>query len=303
MIRAEPFRHREIPGIVDVDRDRVRAGAKSVALRIAPPVARLVAERDRLRATRDSLTDRLRAANATIAGLNEDKRELNTELARARAGDLSRFDTLQYLFVITYGRSGSTLLQGILNSIPGYLIRGENRDALYHLGTGHRALDEARKHHDKAVAPWDSWYGIGGYEPEVALQMLRTTVLTTLLKPEADTRVIGYKEIRWWHHDWAAHLRFLQAAFPGARFVINTRSHEKVSQSKWWADVPDALGALAAYEEQLDRMEKVLGESVYRLHFDDYLADPGLLEGFFDWLGEPFDRAAVEAVMAIRHSS
>ena len=31
---------------------------------------------------------------------------------------------------MTYGRSGSTLVQGLLNSIPGYLIRGENSAAL-----------------------------------------------------------------------------------------------------------------------------------------------------------------------------
>jgi hypothetical protein len=40
---------------------------------------------------------------------------------------------LGYVFIVTYGRSGSTLLQGVLNSIPGYLVRGENRQALRHL--------------------------------------------------------------------------------------------------------------------------------------------------------------------------
>ncbi len=41
---------------------------------------------------------------------------------------------------MTYGRSGSTLVQGILDSIPGYLIRGENRDALPHLFAYHQTL-------------------------------------------------------------------------------------------------------------------------------------------------------------------
>ena len=30
---------------------------------------------------------------------------------------------LRHVFVMTYGRSGSTLLMGILNSIPGWLLR------------------------------------------------------------------------------------------------------------------------------------------------------------------------------------
>ena len=28
-------------------------------------------------------------------------------------------EDLQYLFVVTYGRSGSTLLMGVLNTLPG----------------------------------------------------------------------------------------------------------------------------------------------------------------------------------------
>ena len=43
-----------------------------------------------------------------------------------------------YVFVMTYGRSGSTLLMGLLNTIPGYLIRGENDDALRFLFDFHR---------------------------------------------------------------------------------------------------------------------------------------------------------------------
>ena len=30
---------------------------------------------------------------------------------------------MDHVFVMTYGRSGSTLLMGILNSIPGWLLR------------------------------------------------------------------------------------------------------------------------------------------------------------------------------------
>ena len=40
---------------------------------------------------------------------------------------------MDHVFVMTYGRSGSTLLMGILNSIPGWLLRGENRHAMRHL--------------------------------------------------------------------------------------------------------------------------------------------------------------------------
>ena len=40
---------------------------------------------------------------------------------------------MQYLFVITYGRSGSTVLLNLLNAIEGYTIRGENCGIVSHL--------------------------------------------------------------------------------------------------------------------------------------------------------------------------
>ena len=49
-------------------------------------------------------------------------------------------DDLGYVFVMTYGRSGSTLVQGLLNAIPGYLIRGENAAALNHLHGFHKTM-------------------------------------------------------------------------------------------------------------------------------------------------------------------
>jgi hypothetical protein len=59
--------------------------------------------------------------------------QLRAEVARLRSRvKLLREggDDLGYVFVMTYGRSGSTLLMGLLNTIPGYLVRGENDDGM-----------------------------------------------------------------------------------------------------------------------------------------------------------------------------
>ena len=74
--------------------------------------------------------------------------QLRAEVARLQArvkvlregGPASR--DLGYVFVMTYGRSGSTLLMGLLNTIPGYLIRGENDDALRFLHDFHQTCVE-----------------------------------------------------------------------------------------------------------------------------------------------------------------
>jgi len=56
------------------------------------------------------------------------------------------------VLIITYDRSGSTLLQGILNSIDGCLIRGENNGFCLHLFLAQQHPER----HSNGV-----WYGAG----------------------------------------------------------------------------------------------------------------------------------------------
>ena len=211
---------------------------------------------------------------------------------------------LGYLFVVTYGRSGSTLLNGILNDIPGYLLRGENGDALHHLFHFHTTLVDRKAEHAGARSPERPWFGIAGFDPDRSLAGLRRLVLETVLRPGPDTRVTGFKEIRWARKDLPAYAAWLRQVFPGARFIVNTRSHEAVLASKWWADADpeSATRRLADAEEQILALADDLGDAAYRVHYDDYVADPDVLAGLFAWLGEDYDAARVRAVMEKRHS-
>jgi len=210
---------------------------------------------------------------------------------------------LSYVFVVTYGRSGSTLLAGILNSIPGYLIRGENRDALHHLYLFHRTLadERARVGQDNGRQRTHPFYGIGDVPLGKSLAGSRALVLDTVLRPKADTRVTGFKEIRWYHPDLPEYVAWLREVFPGARFLVNTRDHAGVLKSGWWAEGDHAEG-LAAVEAGILALADSLGDAAYRVHYDDYVADPAVLRGMFEWLGEPWDEDAVRAVMARKHS-
>ena len=44
------------------------------------------------------------------------------------------------------------------------------------------------------------------------------------LRPEPDTRVVGFKEIRWNREDLSDMLDWVREVLPGVRFVVNTRS-------------------------------------------------------------------------------
>lgn len=211
---------------------------------------------------------------------------------------------LQHVFVMTYGRSGSTLLMGILNSIPGWLLRGENRHAMRHLYDFHRSglVEKARVDPARASQPTHPWFGIESFPEDVSLARIRDLAEATLLRPEPDTRVSGFKEIRWYDEDLADYLGFLRQVFPGTRFVLNTRNLEDVAASNYWTHKDDPLGQVQRIEAKMLAAAEGLGDAVHRVHYDDYVADPGALRGLFDWLGEDFDLAAVEAVLATPHS-
>jgi len=146
------------------------------------------------------------------------------------------------------------------------------------------------------------WYGVDGYPDEIAFEQMRALVTKTLIRPSVDTRVCGFKEIRWHFNDLDGYLQFFQDVFPGARFVFNTRSLDDVSESKWWSKDPDAFDKLKWMEGQMLSARDWLGDAAYHVHYDDYCRDKSILKGLFDWLGEPFDSHAVERTFEIRHS-
>ena len=127
-------------------------------------------------------------------------------------------------------------------------------------------------------------------------------MVDTVLRPRDDTRVTGFKEIRWYHDDVEQYVAWLQQVFPGARFVVNTRDHAEVLRSGWWAKRPENAEALPRVESTILSLAASLGDAAYHVHYNDYVADPTVLRGLFDWLGEPYDEAAVRAVLETRHS-
>jgi len=217
-------------------------------------------------------------------------------------GRRARVDS--FVFVVTYGRSGSTLLQNVLNTIPGYLIRGENRGMVRDLYRFHKkSIKERRRLSKQSPLPeTHPWYGIDGYPDDAAYEQMRELVTKTLFRPNANTRVCGFKEIRWNFNDLQDYLEFYQEVFPGARFIFNTRCLEDVSESKWWSRDPDALDKLKHIEAQLLDARNWLGDAAYHVHYDDYCRDNRQLTGLFDWLGERFDADAVERTFGTRHS-
>lgn len=253
----------------------VRHTAKRAVTAAVPPVRRLIAQRDDL--LRD--VERLR-------------RKVRRQEAGRSTGDYD------YVFVMAYGRSGSTLLQAILNSTPHVLIRGENRGLPYYLHQFHQsAVKDAAWAGDAARRKVNPFFGIRDYPADLALTRIRELLLDTVLRPAPGSRVVGFKEIRWYQEDLPGYLDFMRSVFPGARFIVNTRRLEDVARSSWWADRDDAYERLQDIEQRMLAAADGLGDAAFHLRYDDYVDDPSRLEDLFAWLGLDFDEARVRSVM------
>ncbi|WP_323038223.1 sulfotransferase [Gemmobacter sp.] len=211
-----------------------------------------------------------------------------------------------YVFVVTYGRSGSTVVQNLLNAIPGYCIRGENANALSGLARSWHQLNSAEprnglKARGTATTPEEPWYGAELVQPWRYGNFLANVFVREVLALPRGTRVGGFKEIRF-HAEpmfFPAYMGFIRRFFPKARFIFNTRNHDAVLKSGWWPEM-DQAGARA----QLEKAEALFAAHVaahpavsLHLKYEDYAGNPEGCRPLFDFLGESFDADLVAGVL------
>lgn len=212
-----------------------------------------------------------------------------------------------YVFVVTYGRSGSTVLQNLLNAIDGVVVRGENNNTLWHMFQAWHALDNAAPIRDlrargvstDATRPW---FGAELIDADAIGHQLAALFTQQVLNLPDDTHIGGFKEIRG-HGDpelFPRYLDFVARFFPGARFVFNTRNHDDVARSAWWAICdPDFVRATLAEAESLFRVYAAAHpDTSLMLHYDDYIRDPDKLDPLFTMLGRRPSDDALRRVLA-----
>lgn len=214
-----------------------------------------------------------------------------------------------YVFIVTYGRSGSTLLQNVLNAIDGWCIRGENNNTLFHLFRAWHAVAESAPMQGLRGAAVETganhpWYGAELGKPWQYGQALCNVFARDVLQLPEGTRVGGFKEIRF-HSEpglFLPYLNFVQRNFPRARFVFNTRDHAAVARSGWWRDLPgiEVDRRLTEAETLFARFQAQHPTLCHPVHYDAYNGNPEGLRPLFEFIGEPFDVDLIAPVMAER---
>jgi len=224
----------------------------------------------------------------------------------------------QSVYIVTYGRSGSTLLQGVLNTIPGCVVRGENYNFVHGLYQAWSALRRThREFADGAVRkPENAWFGAHQFDPQRFLTDARDMVRTQLLGSDASSAAcVGFKEIRYTAgalgvpmHEYATrlgdYLDFLAALMPRAAFIFLTRDHSQVCRSAWWKqqDAAAVKAVLTAFEHAAQGYRAAHPEQCFALDYADLTTGSRALEKLHAFLGAPLDAAAVDEVMHREHS-
>jgi hypothetical protein len=153
----------------------------------------------------------------------------------------------RYVFVVTYGRSGSTLTQGMLNALPRTLVRGENNLYLLPL---YRAYARLERFAGKFGGP-------GAAQASSAFYGLRELVQHQLLGgvPAADVDRLGFKEVLWYtikRKEWSGFFGFMDAAFDKPQYVLNRRDVAMASTSGFWRKREPGVA-----ERQINRVRRL----------------------------------------------
>lgn len=214
------------------------------------------------------------------------------------------------LLIVTTGRTGSTLLMGVLNSLPGVLIRGENHNFCFGLHLAHRALGLVKELPRRAWGPLTPFYGAKHLDPEAFMNDARALVRRQILAGDA-AQCWGFKEIRYTPRELAhsgqyalaPYLDFLDALFEKPLFVFLTRDMDEIADSQWWKTFPreDVIGELSGFLDAARRWSSGR-DNVCWLDYRNIVARDATFRNLFATLGAPYDEARIEHAMGEEYS-
>ena len=211
------------------------------------------------------------------------------------------------ILIVTYGRSGSTLLQGIINEIDGCLIRGENNNFFYNLFKSYKDIIIS-KTQSLTNNPTHPWFGAQELNIDTLLEnfnIITKNQLTSSCNEEIEC--YGFKEIRYLstdiNNDFNEYLDFLSKIFPAPLIIFNTRNLDDVVKSGWWKDIKyeTAMDLLIDAENKFKYYSEN-NKNTFQISYNDILTKSENLKCLFDKIGAEYDSKKIDLVLTKDHS-
>jgi hypothetical protein len=151
--------------------------------------------------------------------------------------DVNKIRELPFVVIVTAGRTGSTLLQGILNNFDGFLIKGENSGFVTALYGAYQSILTSQPRMETST-PRSPWFGVRTFSEETFFNDAAAMIFSQFIDvPLESLKAIGFKEIRWMFDEktplWGV-LDFIEKLFPNAKFIFLTRDRAQMMKSGWW---------------------------------------------------------------------
>lgn len=221
----------------------------------------------------------------------------------------------QSILIVTYGRSGSTLLQGIINSIEDCLIRGENNNFCFPLFKAYQAILKAKEKAANVVADYPAtvvnhpWYGAPLLDENLFLVQCQQLVKDLLLADNSHSyspKCYGFKERYTYPEildEFEDYLDFLSDIFPNICFIFNTRNLDMVLKSGWWRsrDIEESKQILLKTENQFKQYLSHY-KNTFHIRHEDVVNKTQNLKNMFDFLGAPYYERNIDGVLSQKHS-
>jgi len=185
------------------------------------------------------------------------KKPLRSRDLRCDDGD----DGQQWLFILSsQGRTGSTTILGMVNSIPGYFLAGENEGIMADiLDLEHKVWHLDRRH---SIA-----YHHGQRSEQEVACAFKNFTRAFIGWPGFRPTTTGFKEIR---HTKKEELDAFLHIFPNAKFIINTRNITEQAQSAWFRNQTDDEKQLAQRKQDLMHWGRKHSDRSFYLPLEDF---------------------------------
>lgn len=212
---------------------------------------------------------------------------------------------MKQLFILAQKRSGSTLLQRILNQIPGFSISGENGGAFLSLADFYNKLSKIpsykyalRTYVEGETNAKPSWLNPWIDNTEKILDHLR--LMMQEMYAAHGTKVWGFKEIRYGrfgesYDDFLKQVSFLRVLFPSCKLLFLSREMGSLIRSNLQRPpegrdlTEDELSQMVRLQfSHFERFSQETPEGSFLLFYEDIRDQtPRFRKELFDFLQVP----------------
>ena len=211
------------------------------------------------------------------------------------------------VLICATGRSGSTTMQRLINTIPNSNICGENYGAINSLLEFYRRIKITTKEYvpghlrpatfedivSKNIKP--SWYN--SYNLNQMVQMIKIMIIN-MFKNSESTNIWGFKEIRYDSGN-INYIKDFKELFPQTKVIIQIRENLSAqSNSGWFKDNNNSFNYLKKNTKELIEFALVNKEWCYLTSFEK-MFDKNNIKNIFSFIGcgEKYDENKITEVL------